>query len=60
MEKRTVAEGQGDGIERCRRILQQGLALNPTDAKILQVSCISCHTSTPPPSPPSYDLCDRV
>jgi tetratricopeptide (TPR) repeat protein len=36
MEKRTVAEGQGDGIERCRRILQQGLALNPTDAKILQ------------------------
>lgn len=36
MEKRAVVEGQGDNIERCRRILQQGLALNPRDAKIMQ------------------------
>lgn len=36
MEKRTVVEGREDNIERCRKILQQGLSLNPTDAKILQ------------------------
>lgn len=37
MEKRTILEEEEDNIERCRKILQKGLELNPTDAKILQV-----------------------
>ena len=38
MEKRTSFRGDGDNIERCRKVLQKGLTINPTDAKLLQVS----------------------
>ena len=38
MEKRTDVPGEGACTERCRQVLQQGLSLNPTDAKLLQVS----------------------
>ena len=45
MEKRTDVPGEGACIERCRQVLQQGLSLNPTDAKLLQVS--SCPVTAP-------------
>ena len=37
MEKRTEIRGNGDNIERCRKVLQKGLSVNPNDAKLLQV-----------------------
>ena len=40
MEKRTVLQDEDDNIDRCRKILQKGLTLNPTDAKILQVQAL--------------------
>lgn len=43
MEKRLDVPDEGDKLDRCRRVLQQGLSLNPTDAKLLQVLYLLCH-----------------
>lgn len=41
MEKRLDIPEEADNVDRCRRVLQRGLSLNPTDAKLLQVSLSS-------------------